>query len=121
MRYHFRVIKDCAGYVASCVELKGCVTQAKTKPELLRNMSEALNVYLDEPSGSEVDYPLPRAHVRGRSIFRVVVDPKIAFAFYLRRLRRKHRMTQSQVAAALGLKNNFSYQRLEASRTANPK
>jgi predicted RNase H-like HicB family nuclease/DNA-binding XRE family transcriptional regulator len=121
MRYHFRVTKERGGYVASCVELRGCLTQGKTRMALLKNMSEALNVFLDEPSDSETDYPLPRAHVKGKNIVRVVVDPKIAFAFYLRRLRRKHNLTQGQVAAALGLKNIFSYQRLEASRTANPR
>jgi len=38
----------------------------------------------------------------------------------LRQERVKNNLTQSQVAKKLGLKNPYSYQRLENSKTANP-
>ncbi|MCA9508713.1 MAG: type II toxin-antitoxin system HicB family antitoxin [Myxococcales bacterium] len=120
MRYHFKVHKENKGYWAECVELKGCITQADTKKELQQNAEEALNLYLDEPESSKEIFPEPKKFVRGKEVFDVPVNPKIAFAMALRQERIKNHMTQGQVAKKLGLKNPYSYQRLENSKTANP-
>jgi antitoxin HicB len=120
MRYHFKVHREKKGYWAECVELKGCATQAGSKTELIKNASEALNLYLDEPESSKVIFPEPKSSVRGKDILEVSVEPKIAFALALRQERVKNHLTQSQVAKKLGLKNSYSYQRLENSKTANP-
>jgi antitoxin HicB len=120
MRYHFKVHQEKKGYWAECVELKGCVTQANTKKELIENASEALNLYLDEPESSKMIFPEPLSEPRGKGLIEISVDPKIAFAMVLRQERVKNHMTQSQVAKKLGLKNPYSYQRLENSKTANP-
>lgn len=120
MRYHFKVHREKKGYWAECVELKGCSTQADSKTELIKNASEALNLYLDEPESSKVIFPEPKSSVRGKDVIEVSVEPKIAFAMALRQERVKSHLTQSQVAKKLGLKNSYSYQRLENSKTANP-
>lgn len=120
MRYHFKVHQEKKGYWAECIELKGCYTQANSKKELIENASEALNLYLDEPENSKVIFPDPLSSVKKRQIIEVAVDPKIAFAMVLRQQRVKSNLTQSQVAKKLGLKNAYSYQRLENSKTANP-
>ncbi len=120
MKYHFRVKKEEVGFSAACIELEGCRTQGDTHEELEANMAEVLNLYLDEPATSKTIIPLPRTAPRGRDIAAVVVEPKIAFAAYLRCLRLSNKMTQKQVAKMLGFKNLYSYQRLESSKTANP-
>jgi antitoxin HicB len=120
MKYHFKVRKDQrSGFWAECLELKGCQTQGETEEELLFNMEEALNLYLDEPSDSKLIFPLPKEQ-KGRGIVAVPVQPRIAFAFLLRTARLKHHFTQRHTADLLGFKNISAYQKLEKSKTANP-
>ncbi len=40
-----------SGYVAYAPALKGCVSQGKTKEEALRNIKEAMEVYVEALSG----------------------------------------------------------------------
>jgi antitoxin HicB len=120
MKFHFKVHKEGKGYWAECLELKGCLTQASSKKELIANAEEALNLFLDEPENSKVIFPEPRKSVDGKNLIEVPVDPKIAFAMSLRQERVKNHLTQSQVATKLGLRNPYSYQRLENSKTSNP-
>jgi antitoxin HicB len=118
MRYHFKIHKDSDALWAECVELPGCHTQADTEEELYKYMKEALDLYLDESEDSERLAPLPSEKAKGRGIVDVSVDSRIAFGLYMKHLRNKHQFTQKQVADMLGMKNIFSYQRLE--RKANP-
>ena len=120
MKFHFKYQKEGDCYWAKCVELDGCFTQGESLDELKRNMQEALNLHLDEPANSKVLFPLPKKTVKGRNIVEVSVDPKIAFALYLRFVRLARGLTQKETAKMLGFKNLFSYQRLESSKTANP-
>lgn|SRR3990167_1548879 len=120
MKYHFKIHKEGRGYWAECIELKGCNTEANNKKQLKKNMREALNVFLDDPPNSDAVFHLPVPSLHGRNIVAVAADPKIAFAFYLRIVRLSHGLTQKEASKKLGFKNIFSYQRLEASRTANP-
>ena len=36
-----------SGYVVCCPALKGCVSQGKTKAEALKNIKEAMEVYIE--------------------------------------------------------------------------
>jgi len=83
-------------------------------------MKEALNLYLDEPDNSDVTFPLPNKKIEGEDIVEVPVNPKIAFALMLRMLRKQKGLTQNEIARMLGMKNIYSYQRLERSKQANP-
>lgn len=120
MKYHFKIHREGKGFWAECIELKGCVTQAKSKKALQHNMEEALNLYLDEPYDSKTVFPSPQKPLRGKNIIAVPVDPKIAFSFLLRQTRLHLGLTQKEAAQRLGFKNIYSYQRLESARTANP-
>ncbi len=117
MKYHFKVRKQGHLWLARCIELEGCVTQARSREKLEGNMAEALNAYLDEPADSRVPLPMPRGSAGGVA---VAVDPRIAFAHYLRTKRLARGMTQKEAAKRLGMKNLYSYQRLESGKTANP-
>lgn len=49
--YNIVVERGEDGYlIASVVELPGCYTQAKTQDELMRNIKEAIELYLQEKS-----------------------------------------------------------------------
>jgi predicted RNase H-like HicB family nuclease/DNA-binding XRE family transcriptional regulator len=117
MTYHFSVHRQKTGYWAQCLELTGCVTQGDTPEELRHNAREALNLYLDEPQNSQVMLPLPRRKT-GAKTLHVPVDPGIALSVLLRNYRLQNKYTQRQVAHRLGMKNLYSYQRLE--RRSNP-
>lgn len=120
MFYNFKVHKEKNGYWAECVELEGCVTQADTYEALLKNMEEALNLYLDEPEHSPLQFPIPDRAMAGTHITRIPVHPRIAFALKMKRVRSSKGLSQRQVADLLNMKNIYSYQRLESTKKANP-
>ena len=117
MTYHFR-IHDAEGLWAECIELEGCATQGRDRRDLEKNMYEALNLYLEEPESSTVLFPTPISELSGANVVAVEVDPSIAFSLQLRQLRLRHNMTQKEAAERLGMRNLYSYQRLE--RRSNP-
>jgi predicted RNase H-like HicB family nuclease/DNA-binding XRE family transcriptional regulator len=115
MKYHFKVHNEKDGLWAECVELEGCVTQSEndTMDDLLKNMEEALNLYLDDPVTSSVVPKLPFETVKGKSIVQVSVHPDIAFSVLVRHYRDEKGLSQKEMMRLLGMNNVFSYQRLE--------
>lgn len=121
MKYHFKVNKEKNGYSAVCIELPGCITQANTLNRLEKNMSDALNLYLDEPNDSKVICQWPKKNLKGKNIYNVEVNPRVAFSFALRMARLSRKLTQRQAADLIGIVGSLNnYQRLENSDTANP-
>jgi predicted RNase H-like HicB family nuclease/DNA-binding XRE family transcriptional regulator len=118
MVYHFKVHRESDGYWAECLELSGCVTEAASMDGLAENAREALNLYLEEPEGSTLSFPLPDSQRRGKNILAVPVEPGIALSVLLRKYRSERHYTQQDIASRLGMKNLYSYQRLE--RRSNP-
>ena len=119
MMYHFKIHKEEHGFWAESYELSGCVSQANTLSELKKACEEALNLYLEEPSDSKMVFPLPDSALdAGTELLSVPVDPEIALAVLLRHYRSSSKLTQKQVSEMLGMKNVYSYQRLE--RKSNP-
>jgi predicted RNase H-like HicB family nuclease/DNA-binding XRE family transcriptional regulator len=122
MRYHFKVHKEKkGGYWAYCLEEgMGVTTQGETMEELRTMILDALDLALDEPMDSDWIPPDPDPTLRGRNIIEVQVSPKIAMASTVRVTRLKAGLTQKQVAEKMGIKTLSTYQKLEASKTANP-
>lgn len=119
MKYHFKIHKEGAGFWAECIELPGCLTEGNSKEELFANMQDALNTYLEEPHDSRYVAPLPKARMHlSRNLIEVPVDPAVALAFSIRRQRIKNGLTQKEAADQLGMKQVYSYQRLE--KRCNP-
>ncbi|MCX7974221.1 MAG: type II toxin-antitoxin system HicB family antitoxin [Candidatus Aminicenantes bacterium] len=56
MSYKVNVIieKDEYGYFAYCPELEGCQTQGETLEEILANIKEAIELYLETLSRDEI-------------------------------------------------------------------
>jgi antitoxin HicB len=121
MRYHYKIHKEKKGYWAECME-KGinASTQGETMEELMAMMQEALDLAMDEPMDSDWIPPAPDPTIRGRNIIEIQVSPKIAMASTVRVTRLKAGLTQKQVAERMGIKTLSTYQKLEASKTANP-
>ncbi|MES0489277.1 MAG: helix-turn-helix domain-containing protein [Leptospirales bacterium] len=120
MKYHFKIHNEENGYWAQCIELEGCITEANDMKKLQHNMIEVLNLYLDESENSEHIFALPRKMLKGKNVVKVAVHPKVAFAMTMRMLRIKKGLTQKDAAKLLGMKNLYSYQRLESSKQVNP-
>ena len=119
MKYHFRVNKENSGFSAYCLELNGCRSEGDNSEELTANLTEALNLYLDEPAGSNQIFPLPDASFKtSDDIIEISVNSAIAFALMVRQARLARQMSLSDVQKAIGYKTKNSYVRLE--RKANP-
>lgn len=61
-----------SGYVAICPALPGCVSQGSTKRETLKNMKEAIEVYIE--ALLEDGLPVPVEH--GREIVGIEVTAR---------------------------------------------
>jgi predicted RNase H-like HicB family nuclease/DNA-binding XRE family transcriptional regulator len=119
MKYHFKIHKEKKGFWAECLELDGCFTQADTRQELYKNCEEVLNLFLEEPADSKIIFPLPDESLDGKNnVIKIKVEPEIALAVLLRNYRINSNMTQKQAAEMLGMRNIYSYQRLE--KKSNP-
>jgi predicted RNase H-like HicB family nuclease len=94
---HFKIHREKKGFWAECLELDGCITQADNREEVYKKCEEVLNLFLEEPANSKIVFPL---------------------AVLLRNYRINSNMTQKQVAEMRGMKNIYSYQRLE--KKSNP-
>lgn len=119
MIYHFTVHKEENGFWAQCVELSGCQTQADSFDALKQACEESLNLYLEEPKDSKKVFPLPDESLDNEvSLLKARVDAEIALAVLLKHHRSKSKLTQKQMAEMLGMRNLYSYQRLE--KRSNP-
>ncbi len=58
MKVSIVIEKDQNGYFAFCPELKGCHTQGDTLEEVLENIKEAIELYLETLSEEEKEYYL---------------------------------------------------------------
>jgi predicted RNase H-like HicB family nuclease/DNA-binding XRE family transcriptional regulator len=119
MNYHFVIHKEDTGYWAECCELEGCLTQGETMGEVYKSCEEALYLYLEEPNNSRIVFPLPDETLDSqKKLIKIMVEPEIALAVLLRNYRINANKTQKQIAEMLGMKNIYSYQRLE--KKSNP-
>lgn len=60
------------GFVARCIELPGCLSEGKTETEALKNIQDAIKLYLEDVE----------AEARRRKPSWIILDPlRIHFAF----------------------------------------
>jgi predicted RNase H-like HicB family nuclease len=119
MKYHFSYKIDDDGIWGNCCEVPELYAQADTLDDFKKNCEEALNLMLEEPEDSKVEFGLPeKKYDKKKNTIQVPVYPEVAFGMLLRMYRLKHGLTQKQAAEKLGMKNVYSYQRLE--KKSNP-
>jgi predicted RNase H-like HicB family nuclease/DNA-binding phage protein len=116
LEYHFKIHQENeGGFWAECIELQGCLSDGDTVEVLKLRLEDALNLYLSEPIGSNMVFPLPDNSLDENTAFlRIPVQPNVAFAMLIRQYRISHRMTLDQAQEKVGLKNRNSYARLES-------
>jgi hypothetical protein len=71
-------------------------------------MTEALNLYIDEPSDSRMVFPFPKLKVAGKKIAQISLEPRIAFAFALRMTRLRSKLTQREAAEKIGIRGSLN-------------
>ncbi len=120
MKYHFKIHREKNGYRAECIELQGCRTQGDNKSELIKNIKEALELFLSEPESSDIIFSEPKKIKKAGNIVEVQVEPSIAFAVQLRQIRLKRQLTQKAMMEILNIRHLSNYQRLENPKKANP-
>lgn len=115
MRYHFQIHEKGKRFLAECIELPGCHTQAESIAELNKNMQEALNLYIEQSMDSKELFPLPDESLmlsNPDNVVEVRLDPLIAFAFMVRYHQIKHGLTRQEAADEIGIENMYSTFRL---------
>ncbi len=60
MKANIVIEKDNHGYYAFCPEMKGCHTQGNTLEEVLQNIREAIELYLETLSAEEKEFFLSK-------------------------------------------------------------
>jgi len=99
-------------------DLPGCLTYGSTLDEALKNAKEALDGYLESVDLREMNIPKPVRHA-GKNFYPISPTENIAFAIWLKLARKKHNLTQKQVAAKLNIPYQ-NYQNFENPKKANP-
>jgi len=46
--YHVSLKRQREGFVARCIELPGCLSEGKTQTEALKNIQDAIKLYLED-------------------------------------------------------------------------
>ena len=108
--------KEEGGYLVSFIDFDNIFTDGETLDEAIKNAGEALNGCLesDFERGFEI---LDPSTIEGDNIYLISVEPNIAVAILLRKLRG----AKSQIDVASELHMSYqAYQKLENPRKSNP-
>jgi len=105
-------------YGVAFPDLPGCLTYGDTLNEALLNAKEALDGYLESIDSREMAIPKPARHA-GKNCHLIAPTENIAFAIWLKLTRKKHKLTQKQIAEKLKIPYQ-NYQNFENPRKANP-
>lgn len=105
-------------YLVNFPDLPGCHTYGGTIEEAQRMASEALSGYLESIDLRKMNIPAP-SKLKGRNIFNIAPEPRVAFAIWLKLKRSEKKITQQKAAELLNI-NFQSYQKFENPKKANP-
>jgi predicted RNase H-like HicB family nuclease/DNA-binding XRE family transcriptional regulator len=122
MKYHFRYYKDeRGGFWGESIEIEGCRSEGDTFEELKKNLTEALSLCLESAYFDKEDFifPLEDNELKDTNIIAIKPEVNILFANLLKYYRKKHKLSQKNVAERLGYKSVWAYQKLENSKYGN--
>lgn len=130
MKYHFRISRRPDGkFTVHCVESYFCAATAAAREDIPSAARKALKEFFGTTPPANCIFPPPyRGRIedlagspegRGFEFIAVPIEPRMAFALSLRRVRTRHCLFQSDVARLLGM-HRAVYQRLEDPQKANP-
>ena len=117
--YYARVIKERgAGYCVEFPDLPGCLTEGDTLPEAFENARAALAGWLFVALRSGDEVPTAKQY-RGRQYHLIVPDLDVAVPLTILSARKRHGLTQTEVAEELGMSQQ-AYRKLEVPGKSNP-
>lgn len=116
VEYVAKIKKEDGAYVVSFPDFPNVNTYGETRAEAVAYAHEALNGALEIDFERGFSLPSP-SKLSGRNTVAVRVQPNIAIAYQLRRLRRDQ--TQAEIAKRIGISYQ-AYQKLENPRKCNP-
>lgn len=99
-------------------DLPGCVTYGETLEKALFNAQEALSGYLESIDARGLRLPDSKSK-KGRGVYFIKPDKKVAFALQLKLTRLQSGKTQKEIARELNVSYQ-TYQRFENPGKSNP-
>ena len=106
------------GFVVEFIDIPSCVTEGDTLEEAKTMAREALSAMLYSLDSRKMTIPEPSAK-RGRGIYYIEPELKIAFAITLKKERERLGLSQKEIAERMNVNWTY-YQRIENPRKTNP-
>jgi len=106
------------GYVVEFIDLPSCVTEGDTLEEAKAMAKEAISAMLYSLDSRKMAIPEP-SDLKGKGIYYIEPDLKIAFAITLKKERERLGLSQKEVAERMNVQWAY-YQRIENPRKTNP-
>jgi antitoxin HicB len=106
------------GYVVEFIDIPSCITEGDTLEEAKTMAKEAISAMLYSLDSRRMTIPEPST-IKGRGIYYIEPELKIAFAITLKKERERLGLSQKDVAERLNVNWTY-YQRIENPRKTNP-
>ena len=106
------------GFWVEFPDLDGCVTEGNSLEDAKIMAKETLSSVLESMDSRKFSIPKPSV-IKGKNVFYIEPELKVAFAISLKQERERLRLTQKQAAEKANIKWAF-YQRIENPRKSNP-
>ena len=106
------------GYVVEFIDIPSCVTEGDTLEEAQAMAKDAISAMLYSLDSRKMTIPEPSV-IKGKGIYYIEPELKIAFAITLKRERERLGLSQKDIAEHMNV-NRAYYQRIENPRKTNP-
>jgi len=106
------------GYIVEFIDIPSCVTEGDTLEEAKRMAKEAISAMLYSLDSRKMTIPEP-SKKKGKGIYYIEPELKIAFAITLKKEREHLGLSQKEVAERMNVNWTY-YQRIENPRRSNP-
>ena len=109
---------DEGGYVVEFIDIPSCVTEGDTLEEAKAMAKDAISAMLYSLDSRKMTIPEP-SNAKGRGIYFIEPELKVAFAITLKKERERLGLSQKDIAERMNV-NWAYYQRIENPRRTNP-
>ena len=106
------------GYIVEFIDIPSCITEGDTLEEAKMMAKEAISAMLYSLDSRKMVIPEP-SNKKGRGIYYIEPELKIAFAITLKKERERLGLSQKDVAELMNVNWTY-YQRIENPRRTNP-
>ena len=106
------------GYIVEFIDIPSCITEGDTLEEAKMMAKEAISAMLYSLDSRKMVIPEP-SNKKGRGIYYIEPELKIAFAITLKKERERLGLSQKDVAERMNVNWTY-YQRIENPRRTNP-